>query len=103
MPNTINRYLRGNDRGYSDQTLPQLWGKMPSWVWANVSYAPEGCIYHAEYYNQQIEGGKAGFQSQPKFEFNAQRYNGTFGAFNKNGETGYVMPYTTHCFFIIKY
>lgn len=104
IPNFIDRYPRGNDRGYSNQTLPNitgyfqgggLWsGQYVGGVFADTGRRGDSKSYNAGSRKEFNEGG---------YDFNASRSNTAYGALNKNGQAGYVMPYTTHCYFIIKY
>lgn len=111
LPNTTDRYLRGNDRGYSNQTLPDVVGAVTNMATAQGGYNEGGATPSGTgafvasktsgTYNK--EDGNHYSHGNGKFDFKASRSNGTYGAANKNGQTGYVMPHTTHCFFIIKY
>lgn len=98
IPNTSDRYLRGNDRGYSIQTLPDIWGAITSNNWAGNAPANSALYPYGSGDNSKPYGTGAN-----TIAFSASRYNSTYGAVNKYGQSGYVMPYTTHCFFIIKY
>ena len=104
LPNTIDRYLRGNDRGFSNQTLPDVYGYLGH-IRGSVGAAPNASGVFAvlnTYASDTLDGGH-NYLYSANIDMFLSRINGTYGALNKNGQAGYVMPYTTHCNFMIKY
>lgn len=111
IPDFNDRYPRGNDYGYSNQTLPNVVGAVTNMATAQGGYNEGGATPSGTgafvasktsgTYNK--DDGNHYSHGNGQFDFNASRSNGTYGAANKNGQTGYVMPFTTHVNFFIKY